>query len=216
MVTKVARSVRRLPDCSLVRRALLRLRRRVQTSEFLDRKLARRFQTYDSDRDGFIEREDFVQAAARMGEAFGHGPDSPARQRLAELCTQLWEHLAAVADTDADGRIGEAEYKAAFATGLLETPASFDEGYRPFLDAIMEIADTDGDGKLDVDEYVRWTGSLMNLPDADAREAFRRLDRDTDGLVATHDLLEAIREYYFDDAPDSAGSWLLGSLDTKR
>jgi Ca2+-binding EF-hand superfamily protein len=185
----------------------------MEVSEFLDRKLARRFRTYDTDGDGFIEREDFVQAAARMGEAFGHGPDSPARQRLADLTAQLWEHLSTAADTDTDGRIGQAEYKAAFAAGLLETPASFDDGYRPFLDAIMDIADTDGDGKLDVDEHVRWTGSLMGLPESDATEVFRRLDRDADGFITTRDLLEAIREYYFNDDPDSAGNWLLGPLD---
>lgn len=188
----------------------------MHTSEFLDRKLARRFRTYDTDGDGFIEREDFVQAAARTGEAFGHGPESPARQRLADLCAQLWEHLVAAADTDSDGRIGEAEYKAAFLAGLLATPASFDDGYRPFLDAIMTIADTDDDGKLNADEYARWTGSLMNLPEADAREAFRRIDRSAEGLVTTDDVLEAIRDYYFDDAPDSAGSWLLGPLDPGR
>ncbi|MCR3748881.1 EF-hand domain-containing protein [Lentzea californiensis] len=185
----------------------------MQTSEFLDRKLAGRFRTYDTDGDGFIEREDFVQAAARTGEAFGHRPESPARQRLADLCVQLWEHLAAAADTDSDGRIGEAEYKAAFAAGLLATPASFDDGYRPFPDAIMTIADTEDDGKLNADEYARWTGSLMNLPEADAREAFRRIDRNSEGLVTTDDVLEAVREYYLDDAPDSAGSWLLGPLD---
>jgi hypothetical protein len=53
----------------------------------------------------------------------------------------------------------------------------------------------------------------MNLPAADAREVFRRLDQDADGYLATHDLLEAIREYYFNDDPASCGSWLLGRLD---
>jgi hypothetical protein len=57
----------------------------------------------------------------------------------------------------------------------------------------MDIVD--GDGRLDVDERVRWTGSLMNLPAADAREVFVRLDQDADGYLATHDLLEAIGEY---------------------
>jgi len=114
----------------------------------------------------------------------------PVRQRLDELCMGLWEHLSTVADTDGDGRIGPAEYKAAFAAGLLETPTSFDEGYRPFLDVIMQIADVDGDGKLVAEEHVRWTGSLMSLPETDARDVFRRLDQDADGFITTDDLLE--------------------------
>jgi EF hand len=60
-----------------------------------------------------------------------------------------------VADSDRDGTITLNEYKKAFANGLLETEASFEQGYRPFLDAIMAVADTDGNGMLDADEHVR-------------------------------------------------------------
>jgi Ca2+-binding EF-hand superfamily protein len=185
----------------------------MEISPFLDRKLARRFKTFDGNGNGFIERADLVEAAARMAEEFGHGADSAARRRLEDLSGGLWDHLAAVADADGDGRISESEYKAAFAAGLLETPESFDATYVPFLEAIMAIADADRDGKLTVDEQIRWTGSLMHLPEEDAREVFRRLDQDGDGYITTREMLEAIREYYFDERPGSAGAWLLGPLD---
>lgn len=181
-------------------------------STFLDRKLARRFRTYDLDGDGVIERRDFQHAADSMAEEFDQKPGSAAREQLTSLCLGLWEHLATVADHDDDGRISEAEYKAAFHSGLLETPESFDAGYVPFLHAIMDIADGDGDGKLTREEHVRWTGALMNLPATDAHEIARRLDADGDGLIGRDDLLAAIRAYYFDESPDSAGSWLLGPL----
>ncbi|GAA2605562.1 EF-hand domain-containing protein [Actinomadura fulvescens] len=185
----------------------------MEISSFLDRKLGRRFRTFDRDGDGFIQRKDFEHSASMMIEEFGHKPDSPAAQRLLSLSLGLWDHLATVADADDDGQISETEYKNAFAAGLLETPDSFDAAYRPFLEAIMGIADTDADGRLTEDDHVRWTGSLMGLPQADAREVFQRLDSDSDGLITTGDLLEAIREYYFDDDPASSGSWLLGPLD---
>jgi hypothetical protein len=120
--------------------------------------------------------------------------------------------LAAVADGDGDGRISRAEYKDAFAAGLLETEESFEAGYRPFLDAIMDIADTDGDGRLSHAEHVRWITSLMNVPAGDAVEIARRLDADGDGYIDRRDILEAIHAYYFDEDPMSAGSWLLGPL----
>jgi Ca2+-binding EF-hand superfamily protein len=41
---------------------------------------------------------------------------------------------------------------------------------------------------------------------------FRTYDLDGDGLIGRDDLLAAIRAYYFDESPDSAGSWLLGPL----
>ena len=82
----------------------------------------------------------------------------------------------------------------------------------PFLDAVMAIADEDGDGKLTVEEHVKWTGALMNLPEPDARMIHDLLS-DEDGLLSTRDLLEAIREFYFSEDPKAAGNWLLGSLD---
>jgi Ca2+-binding EF-hand superfamily protein len=185
----------------------------MQTSDFLDRKLSKRFRTYDDDGDGFIERQDFAVASRRLGEAFGHATDSPAWQRFDALCVGLWEHLVEVADSDGDGRISEAEYKDAFARGMLETEESFDAAYVPFLRALLEIVDSDGDGRIDVDEEIRWTGALMRLTEAEARRAFAGVDTDGDGYMTTGELLEAIRGYYFDEDPDGPGGWLLGDLD---
>ncbi len=185
----------------------------MRITSFLDKKLSRRFRTYDLDDDGYLERRDFEWAVERMADEFGLKPDNANRQRLFELCVGLWEHLLGATDTDADGRITEAQYKAAFAAGLLETPESFDAGYVPFLETIMAIADGDADGQLTAADHARWTGSLMNVPEDVAHGIHRRLDADGDGYVDTADLLAAIRAYYFDDDPDSAGSWLLGPLD---
>ncbi|MEU7488566.1 EF-hand domain-containing protein [Streptomyces sp. NPDC042319] len=182
-------------------------------SLFLRRKLARRFETFDTDGDGYVDRADFQTACDRLAAAFHLSPDAPELKHLRELSDEVWRHLVQAADTNADGRIDLAEYQAAFAAGLLVTPASFDAGYVPFLNALMDIADTDADGKLTRDEQVRWTGALMGLPEPDAREVFGRLDRDVDGLISRDEMLEAIREYYFNEEPTSTGVWLLGPLD---
>ncbi|SES01583.1 EF-hand domain pair [Lentzea xinjiangensis] len=184
----------------------------MEITAFLDRKLARRFRTYDVDGDGFIEREDFTQAGTRTTKAFGLAADDPKAVRFHDMLIGLWDQLSSVTNREPGGRISLDEYKKAFADGLLETPESFDAGYVPFLDAVMAIADEDGDGKLTCEEHVRWTGALMNLSEADAR-GIHDLLSDEDGLLSTHALLEAIREFYFSEDPAKAGNWLLGSLD---
>ncbi|MGW6933496.1 EF-hand domain-containing protein [Lentzea sp. NPDC054927] len=184
----------------------------MEITAFLDRKLARRFRTYDSDGDGFIEREDFTQAGERTTKAFGLAGDDPKAVRFHGTLIGLWEQLSSVTDLDHNGRISLDEYKKAFANGLLETPESFDQGYVPFLDAVMAIADEDGDGKLTLEEHVTWTGALMGLSESDAR-GIHDLLSDEDGLLSTQALLDAIREFYFSEDPAAAGNWLLGSLD---
>lgn len=184
----------------------------MQITAFLDRKLARRFRTYDADGDGFIDREDFTAAGLRTTRAFGLSDDDPKAMRFRDALEALWRQLSSATGTDHDGRISVDEYKQAFADGLLETPESFDEGYGPLLDAGMAIADQDGDGRLTVEELVKWTGALMNLSEADAR-VIHDLLSDDDGLLSVQSLLEAVREFYFSEDHRSAGNWLLGPLD---
>ncbi|HVK67858.1 MAG TPA: hypothetical protein VM694_25535 [Polyangium sp.] len=184
-----------------------------ELSDFLARRLARRFRAHDHDGNGYLQRRDFEVSAVRMAEEFGHGPESPARQRLVELSLGLWEHMRKVADFDADERISLAEYKAAFAAGMLETAETFDQAYVPYVNAVMDVVDLDRDGKLTVSDEVRWMGTLMNVPEQVSRDAFRRIDKDNDGFITVHDLVETIRGYYFDESPEAPGHWLLGSLD---
>jgi Ca2+-binding EF-hand superfamily protein len=183
-------------------------------SPFLDKKLARRFKGYDFDGNGYAEKTDFEQAVARMCEAFGHGPDSAARQRLYDLTMQLWQCLVTTADANGDGRISEAEYKNAFANSMLVTPENFEQGYRPFCEAVMDIVDVDGDGRQSVEEYELWMHTLIDVPKADTRVAFRLVDKDGNGYITTDEMVEAIREYYFNEDPQSIGSLLLGPLDS--
>ncbi|MDT7790538.1 MAG: hypothetical protein QOF58_8957, partial [Pseudonocardiales bacterium] len=143
---------------------------------FLDRKLTRRFETYDSDQDGFIKRSDFERAGSRTTAAFGLSDDDRRARRFHEHLLGVWDHLSAMTDTNDDGRISVDEYKAAFAKGLLERPEAFDDIYVPYLDALMAVADHDGDGQLGVDEYMRWTTAWIDLPEDAARAVHARLD----------------------------------------
>lgn len=179
----------------------------MEITPFLDRKLTHRFRTHDIDGDGFIERSDFEESVARLGAEFGHDPDSPELQELMRLSVGLWEKLAAGADHD--GRISEAEYKAAFAAALIDDPDSLEQGYIPYVAAILRVADADGDGRLTVDDQVRWTRALMRLPEEHVRDGFRQTDADGDGYITTSEVLDDVRGYYFELDPGSAAAWTL-------
>ena len=180
----------------------------MEITPFLDRKLTHRFRTHDIDGDGFIERSDFEESVTTLGAEFGHDPDSPELQELMRLSVGLWEKLAA-ADTDHDGRISEAEYKATFAATLISDPDSLEQGYIPYIAAILRIADADGDGRLTAADQVRWTRALMRLPEEHVRDGFRQTDTDGDGYITTAEVLDGVRGYYNDHDPASAAAWTL-------
>ncbi|MEV4680521.1 EF-hand domain-containing protein [Streptomyces kurssanovii] len=46
-------------------------------SPFLQRKLARRFDTFDTNHDGYIDRADFESACDRLAAAFQLAPEAP-------------------------------------------------------------------------------------------------------------------------------------------
>jgi len=81
----------------------------------------------------------------------------------------------------------------------------------------MEIADTDTTGKLNMDEQIRWSGCADEPSGRKMRARF--FGGSTRAGMATSqraNMLDAIRDYYLNDDPHSAGSWLLGPLEMAR
>jgi Ca2+-binding EF-hand superfamily protein len=74
----------------------------------------------------------------------------------------------------------------------------------------MKVVDTDGDDKMSADEYARWGRSLMSRPESESRANHRRIDTDGDGYITRQELLESIRDFYFNDDPKSPVARLLG------
>ncbi|WP_018681933.1 EF-hand domain-containing protein [Actinokineospora enzanensis] len=182
-------------------------------SEFLDKKLDRRFRTYDLDGDGRLEQRDFERAAHRVNAMFGLDTADPRAVSLRATLDGLWHGLTAAAAVDGNGRIDLAEYKAVFAERILRDRDTFLANYQPFIDSLLAIADGDGDGRIDEDGHIKWYTALMRISSGDAAESFRRLDRDGDGYVTRAEMARAVLDYYFSEDPEAPGNWLLGRID---
>jgi Ca2+-binding EF-hand superfamily protein len=171
------------------------------SSEMNTRTLAMRFQHWDRDHNGYIERSDLEESARRVGEAFGQAVDSTEQHTLNESCRQLWRVLAGHADVDLDGRISQDEYIAAFSSAVMAEPNAFDLVYRTLLEDVVNLADANGDGRLNEEEYLRLLQSWYDADESDATAAFRRLDRDDDGYLTLDEMVRSATEFYLSDDP---------------
>ncbi|RJQ69607.1 calcium-binding protein [Pseudonocardiaceae bacterium YIM PH 21723] len=182
----------------------------VFVSEFLGRKLDRRFRMLDSNRNGVIDERDFTLAAAGLASEFGHAPGSPRAQRLLNTHLATWKELLRAADENGDGKVSPEEFKRAFTTTILVSQEAYERAYLPMLLEAIMMADADGDGELTAGEFQRLNTVYMHASAEDSADVFTRLDRDSSGTLTVQEISDAIREYYFSEDPAAPGNWLLG------
>ncbi|MFJ8966880.1 EF-hand domain-containing protein [Lentzea sp. NPDC102401] len=158
----------------------------------------RRFQKWDADNDGIIDRSDYGAEARRIVGAFGESLNSGRGRAVMEALIVLHRRQADAAGVGLGGAMNQRQYLAAnqelmFGRG----DEGFDELLRPVIAAIADLCDTDRDGLVSKVELRRWLGNAVGLSDADSDAAFDRIDLDGDGTLTVDELVVAVREFHY-------------------
>ncbi|MGW6446708.1 EF-hand domain-containing protein [Lentzea sp. NPDC055074] len=158
----------------------------------------RRFQKWDVNGDGIIDRSDYEAEARRIVAAFGESLNSGRGRAVMEALIVLHRRQADAAGVGAGGAMNQQQYLAAnqelmFGRG----DSGFDELLRPAIAAIADLCDRDRDGLVSKVELRRWLGSAVGLSEADSDAAFDRIDLDGDGNLTVDELVIAVREYHY-------------------
>ncbi|CCH29618.1 hypothetical protein BN6_22980 [Saccharothrix espanaensis DSM 44229] len=162
-----------------------------------------RFALPDPTGDGHLSLDDYEAFALRLVQAFGEPPGSPRARAVREGYRALWRAVVGRADTDHDGRVGEAEFLRWIVDGAAEAEVL------PLATAVLALVDTSGDDVVRNDELLRLLSGCA-VPEQEAREIVARLDSSGDGHLSVAELVDAIRGYC--RAPDRShpGHWLFG------
>ncbi|THV33704.1 lipase family protein [Glycomyces buryatensis] len=170
---------------------------------------ARRFDLLDRSGDGRLTRDDYDAFALRLVRSLGEAPRSPRAAAVRDGYRKLWNAVRVGADTDGDGTVSGAEYRA-WAARESEGDGDrngFATAVRPLAEAVIALVDADGDRVLDEAELEHLLIACRMSPEETDR-ADRLLDANGDGKVTADEIIDAVRRFCIGE--DAPGSWLFG------
>jgi Ca2+-binding EF-hand superfamily protein len=165
----------------------------------------------DATADGLITQDDAVARADQLCAGLGLDAASPAHRDLQSAYRQCWDELMCFADADADcdGAITPEEFVDAVDRGMLADPK--------FVDSAMLVIThgasgrrSDGDGMISRAEYSLMF-TVIDQSKADLADAgFDILDRDGDGVISRAEVVDAMRDLFYDaTTPEAPGDRVL-------
>ncbi|GAA2414079.1 EF-hand domain-containing protein [Nonomuraea africana] len=168
-------------------------------TEFYQRKMSGRFESFDHDGDGVVTQADFELMANRAVSALGLSKQAAQGKALLEGARQYWRNLAEAADSDGDGRITSEEFAGSITNSKVGTPQGQAQAAQPWVDALVQAADSDGDGRLDSQECKRMLEVLGVEPAA--VEGSAPYLAEADGSIKIDTVREAALKLYTADTP---------------
>jgi Ca2+-binding EF-hand superfamily protein len=172
------------------------------------RKLTRAFHLFDLDQSGVMDRQDCELVVQATTQVMGYAPGSPEYTTYHAEYMAGWDALLVLADSDGDQRLTATEFCTAFGK-LMAQPEQFNAVVLGFVKTAITLWDSNQDGKVSEQEYKNYLLTIQ-VTEAEAADAFRRLDLDRDGYLSREEIFQNMKEYYFTDDPNAPGNWFFG------
>lgn len=172
------------------------------------RKLTRAFNLFDLDQNGVMDRQDCELVVGATAQAMGYTIGSPEYTAYHAEYMAGWDALLALADSDGDQQLTATEFCTAFGE-LMAQPEQFNALILGFVKTTIVLWDSNQDGQVSAEEYKNYLRTI-HVTEAEAADAFHRLDLNGDGYLSREELFANMKEYYFTADPNAPGNWFFG------
>ncbi|NUS42993.1 MAG: hypothetical protein HOQ24_04810 [Mycobacteriaceae bacterium] len=162
-----------------------------------------RFGLLDVTGDGRIGLDDFRAHGLRLVQSFRRPLGDPVSTRVRRGYEQLARQLIQYCDTDGDGTVDPAEFRAA-AAGT----AQIAESAKDLVQAVIGLIDSDSDQVSRAQFRTVAAGLGIAADESDA--IFARTDVDGSGQLSADEFAASVVDFLTGANPDSPGYWLFG------
>jgi Ca2+-binding EF-hand superfamily protein len=167
------------------------------TTAVANERLRKRFARWDTDGSGDLQRSDLDREAQNIIQAFGASAATPQGRAVTNAFDGLFTYLAGEAGVGKSGSLTEDQFvqvteKLIYKDG----EAAFNRVLRPVIEGIVGLCDRNADGMINAGEFANWM-SALGMPKADAKDAFRKVDKNNNGELSIEELLGAVRDFHF-------------------
>jgi Ca2+-binding EF-hand superfamily protein len=179
-------------------------------TDLQDKKFSYVFNWFDQNGDGSITLED-IEKMSNMFSVLAEETDEKNKNAMIQGFMNWWHLLLNDRKDKTSEKIEKQEF-IRIMHAVVIAPKDFEKAVGSIVDGLLGALDRDGSGTLSQDEYVGMYKAL-GIPPSTSSEAFRRLDRNSDGQISRAEFNQALLEYYLSADPDAPGNWLLGPVD---
>lgn len=166
------------------------------TNAIQEARLRDRFDMWDRDGNGAVERADWEGEAQRILSALGVPSESPKGQALSGAYVGMWSYLAAQAGVGDGGSLSFDAFRSVAQQGVLDRgQQGFNDVVRPTIRAVADLCDADGDGQINPDEFKTWL-TAIGADQSTADSAFQKIDTDGNGQLSLEELVSAVHKYH--------------------
>ncbi len=139
---------------------------------FQKHKIRRLFAVLDVNRDGRVDRNDYIRRVQALARLSGWTEGSPEYERNLHSVLQEWESVRDSADLDDSGAVTVDEYLR-YADIFLDDRDAVRAYARGDVQLLFDAMDTDGDGAITAAEH-----------EAGSKKMFEKMDKDHDGKLS--------------------------------
>ncbi|XP_046684158.1 calexcitin-2-like [Homalodisca vitripennis] len=163
---------------------------------------------FDTNRSGTIDKKDFDMATENICKVRGWKKGDPQYEKTKTVLNNVWIGLQAKADADNDQQVTNEEWCKMWEE-YSRNPNSVLDWQLQFRDFMFDLEDTSGDGAIDEEEFAMICSSY-NVPEQNARDAFRKFSRNGTLEITREKFGELWVEYFASEDPSAPGNFIFG------